>query len=174
MKKFLAILMTVLMLLCSVGAMADTVDWDDDLAALALSIDPDAHFHPVSNLGVMMWIPTNFKELQLTQEDLDNGYIAYLITDDETAAVAITYAEFDGTLGDMAEQAEAMGMKDVSKDYINGIPAVTFVSEENDSFVVVYSTTGGYLLMFTFAPISDETFNVVGTLMAASIQAVVE
>lgn len=174
MKKLAAILMAVMMLLCSTFAMADTVTWTDEYAALAQTIDPDALFHPISTLGVMMWIPTNLNEIELSQEDVDNGYIAYLITEDRSAAVAITYAAFEGTLGDMAESAEEIGMKDVSKDYINGLPAVTFTSEENDSLVVVFSTTGGYLLMFTFAPFSDESFNSVASLMAASIQASVE
>lgn len=176
MKKLLAILLAALMLLCSVSALAEeTIDWNDDLINLAQSIDSEAQFHPIANLGVMMWIPTNFKEIQLSEEDVNNGYIAYLITEDNSSAVAITYAEFEGTLGDMFETLEGMeDTKNVTKGYINGLPAVTFISEENDSFVVVFSTTGGYLLMFTFAPISDETFSTVGALMAASIQAVTE
>ena len=49
---------------------------------------------------------------------------------------------------------------------------VLYDLEENDTSVVAFATEAGYILEFSFAPVSDEGFAATVLLMVASIQAI--
>ena len=170
MKKFLAILMALCLLgACALAEPAE-VKWADVAESVAASgIEGD--IYPISDLGVSMFIPTVLQEVELTEEDVQNGYLAYLATEDQSAAVAVMYANLEGaSLEDYAAVLPEVGATEVEYCVINGIPAVSYEMPENDTVNVAMTTDTGYGIEFVFSPASDEGFKTIAAIMTASIQ----
>ena len=117
---------------------------------------------------------SNSKTVELTEKDEEKGYISYLTTDDESVAVAIVCADGEGmTLEDyMTYLANSEDISGVEYGLVNGIEAVSYDYEGNMN--VAFMTDAGYLVEFTFGPMSDEGFATVASIMAASIQTIEE
>ena len=47
-------------------------------------------------ISIKMWMPTVLAAVELTDEDKEGGYIGYYMTEDESAAIAVVYADVDG------------------------------------------------------------------------------
>ena len=83
------------------------------------------------------------------------------------------YVDVDGMSLD-EYQAYLEGEEDVDEveaGIINGIPVVTYSMPENDVACVSIATERGYILEFSFYPMSDEGFEAVAQIMMVSIQA---
>ena len=93
MKKIIAILMALCLL--TGFAMAEDINWSDVEATVADSgIEGD--FFSIGDIGVKMFIPSVFQEVELSEDDVAEGYICYLTTEDEAGTVAVTYADVNG------------------------------------------------------------------------------
>lgn len=181
MKKSVIYMTMIAMLLVAVlsgTAFAQTetatvVNWEDVSAAVEAA-GISGQFYNVGDSGLCMWIPDVFTEVELTEEEVADGYMAYLTTEDESAVVSVTYAAIDGLTVDGLYNlfTETEGIEDLEIVVINGIAAVSYEMPEQDSMTVSFVDDDGYAFEFTFAPVSDEGFAQVATLMAASIQTV--
>ena len=171
MKKFVVLLMVLCLLGTCALAEGNQINWSDVEEQVAASgIEGD--FYSVADIGVKMFIPAALKEIDLSDEDVEEGYICYLSTDDQSAVVAVMYADFEGnSLEDYAAILPDIGATGVEMDVINGIPAVTYEVPENDSVNVAMMTDTGYAIEFVFNPASDEGFKSMSAIMCASIQA---
>ena len=169
MKKFFAILMA-LCLFCSV-ALAEEINWADVEASVAeAGIEGD--FVSVSDLGVKMFVPSVFQEVELSEEDVANGYICYLTTEDQSGNVGVFYNDTEGlSLEELAAGLSEAGATDVELATLNGIPVVTYTQSESDSVNVGMMTDAGNAVVFSFSPSSDEGFQSIAAIMTASIQA---
>lgn len=88
------------------------------------------------------------------------------------APLATQYVEAGGAeLSDLAAAMAEMGGTDFEEGIVNGIPCPTFSMPEDDGGCVAFAAEMGNFLVFTFAPISDEEFAAVASIMIASIQA---
>ena len=82
MKKAFAILMAAVMLfVLSASAFAaatteNVLNWTD-VEADVEKAGMDAGFVQIGDMNLKMWLPSVFKEEELTEEDIENGYIAY-------------------------------------------------------------------------------------------------
>ena len=177
MKKFLLIMAAVLLLTASAVCAQETatvteVNWSD-IEQTVLENDLGGGFYSVGELGIKMWIPDVLTETELSEEDIENGYLSYLTTQEEDAVAAITATDLDGvSLKDYAKLLEGEdGVKEIEYVLLNGIEAVSYDMPENDTMTVSFGTDTGYIVEFTFWPMSDEGFAAVAALMAASIQA---
>ena len=170
MKKILAIVMALCLLGACALAEATEVKWADFAEAVAANgIEGD--IYPISDLGVSMFIPNVFQEVELSEEDVQNGYLCYLTTEDQSAAVAVMYANLgSASLEDYAATLPEVGATDIDNCVINGIPAVSYQMPENDTVNVAMLTDTGYGIEFVFSPASDEGFQTVAAIMTASIQ----
>ena len=176
MKKLFIIMLAVLLLAFSAAYAQETetvqeINWED-IAPAVEEAGLEGEFYNVADLGIAMWIPAQFTEAELTDEDIENGYLAYLTTEDAEAAVAVVAVDVEGTsLQDwMALLSEEESITEVEYGLINGIEAVTYNMPENDTVNVDFATDGGYIVEFTFWPASDEGFQQIAMIMIASIQ----
>ena len=151
-----------------------TINWED-VSAMVEEAGISGDFYAVGDSGLCMWIPDDvFTEVELTDEDVENGFMAYLATEDESAVVSVTYAQIEGIDVDGYYEAltDTEGVEELEMDAINGIAAVSYEMPEQDSWTISFVDDEGYVYEFTFAPMSDEGFQQVAAIMAASIQTV--
>lgn len=181
MKKIVSLLLAVAMLaLCAVSAFATEekapteINWAD-LEAQSAETVAKGEFVSFEEIAVQMWVPTVLPAVELTDEDLEEGYIAYFMTEDESAAVSVVYVDVDGmTLEEYKEQLVDAGATDIEDVIINGIPAVSYALEESDTACTAFTTEAGYILEVAGSPKSDEGFASILMFMMASIQSVEE
>ena len=150
---------------------ANEVYWED----IAPSVEEagwEGEFVAFDEIAIQMFVPSGGKSTELTDEDKETGYIAYYMTDDETSAVSVMYVDVQGM--DLAQYQEYLeGESDVAEidpGIINGIEVLTYTIPEKDTACVSIATQAGYILEFSFTPMSDEGFASVAQIMMASIQ----
>lgn len=171
MKKLFALLMALCLLGTCALAEPTKINWSDLEAQVAESgIDGD--FYSVSDIGVKMFIPTFLQNMELTEDDVNQGYICFLANEDQSALVAVMYANFEGkSLEDYAAVLPEVGATEIEMIVVNGIPAVSYEVPGNDTLNVAMGTDQGYIIEFVFKPASDEGFKSIAAIMSASIQA---
>lgn len=129
-------------------------------------------FHTFDEVALQIWIPSVLQRVELTDQDREEGYIGYFTTAEQDAAVAVTYMDAKGT--DLEGYAEKLHSYDdvaeIAYLYINDLPALSYTVPEQDTMNVTFATDAGYLLEFTFYPISDEGFRIFSGVITASIQ----
>ena len=170
MKKIIALL-TLLCLLLTATALAEEVNWADiEPTISAYGLEGD--FVTFDEVAVKIWIPSSMQQLELTEEDVEQGFIAYFLDDDETAQISVVYVDTDGmSLTDYADQLPEYGATDIAIETINGLDAVTYTVTETDSLSVAFTTQKGYILEITMAPISVEGADIAWGIVGSSIQA---
>ena len=175
MKKLVAVLMAIAMLCAlSVSAAAETttenvLNWTDveeDVKAAGLEGD----FVQIGDNNLKMWLPSAFSESELTDEDIENGYIAYLVTDNESEVIAIMSVNLGESLEEWEEELPDYGITDAEMGVINGYKALMYSTPENDTMCVDFETEDGEILEFTFYPMSDEDFSGLAFLITMSLQ----
>ena len=172
MKKFFAILLALCLFTGVALAEAVEINWSD-VEASVTEAGIEGDFAAISDIGVKMFIPTVFQDVELSDEDVADGFICYLTTEDQSGNVLVFYADAEGlSLEDFAAGLPEAGATDVELGTLNGIPVVTYAQADNDSVNVSMMTDAGNIVVFCFNPASDEGFQGVAAIMSASIQPV--
>lgn len=176
MKKIMLVVLAVLMLTFAAVSAQETqtvveLNWED-FAEMASEIDSDAQFFYVGETGLVMWIPSVLHDVELTEEDVEDGMVAFLSTEEGDAVVSVMYFDLEGaTFDDVYQNLSAdADYSDVELLEINGLPAVSLVYGEEDTMIVNFVNDEGGMLQFMFYPQSDEGFAAVAAFMTASIQ----
>ena len=172
MKKILAILMVLCMFACS-AALAEPVElnWEDVEPALSAG-GVQGDFVTFDEIAVKIWLPSDLKPTELSDEDREAGYIGYFQTDAQDAIVAVMYVDVDGTsLEDYAAQLPDLGATEIEMVTLNGLSGVSYKLEENDTVSIAFTTEAGYILEVTMWPASEEGADLVWGCVGASIQA---
>ena len=168
MKKLFA-LMIALCLLGSV-AMADDLVWEGEIAEKASQIDGE--FHSFDEIAVKIWMPAVLKELELSDEDKEEGFIGYFETEDKSSAVSVVYVDMDGmTLEDYETQLKDNGAEEIEPGTVNGLSCLSYLIKEKDTACLAFTTEKGYILEVSAAPFSDEGFQSTLAFVLSSIQA---
>ena len=171
MKKLIALLMT-LCLLCACAYAEETTEmnWADDEEATS---DIEGQFCPIADLGVMMFIPSIFGSVEVTDEQKAAGVIALLSTTDGAGRISFTYQDPGDMDGEafVAELTKA-GATDIDPIILNGRTGINYDLEMNGvkTTNVVISVDETKILTISFAPMDDEGFAELAQIMAASIQ----
>ena len=175
-RVFSVLLILVLITSLSVFAFAagetTVFSWEDVEENLAQS-GLEGRFLFLEKIAMKMWLPNTYILEELTEEDADEGYLAYYITEDGSSEVGILYYDVNGTeLDELLVSLRKDGYKDAELIQLNGNSAVCYTNGEEDSVNVVFSTERGYFLQVVIYPISDrESFNI-ASLIIYSIQPV--
>lgn len=168
MKKLFALVLVMILALSAVSAMAAELNWSD-VEEGASQIEGD--FVTFDEIAVKIWMPAVFQATELTDEDVENGYIGYYMPADESAAVAVQYVNTDGmTLEEYSAKLEEAGLTGIETGTVNGLPCVSYDNTEADASSIAFTTEAGYILEVTCAPMSDEGFAAVAMMIVASIQ----
>ena len=114
MKKLIAGMLASCLIFGSYAVMADDstaesaestatgtveLNWED-FEAINAAADQDlisqGEFKTFDEIAVKMWVPNVLQEVELTDEDREQGFIAYYQTADEDAAASVVYADVQG------------------------------------------------------------------------------
>ena len=185
MKKIIAAMLVSCMVLSPAVVMAEEstestdstemteVNWEEDIVTPGVFEDviKDGRFVTFDEIAVQMWVPNVLEDVELTDEDKKDGYIGYYQSADGSYAAAVMYVDVKGE--DLeAYKTDLEGMDDVSNIadmVINGLSCVSYDMTETDTSAIAFTTNDGYILEFSFAPVSDEDFMSVASLMFCSI-----
>ena len=182
MKKGIALVMAAMMVAGSMGtvcfageteAPVTELNWSDVEGYLdQLGIDGD--FVSFDEIAMKMWLPDNLKEVELTDEDKEEGFIGYFeSTDDseEQSAVSVVYVDLDGMdILDYADQLAGMdGVSDIEPGIVNGLPCVSYEMKDQDSGTLAFMTEAGYGLEVTCTPVSSDEAQAMVAFILSSI-----
>lgn len=150
---------------------ANEINWED-VAPAVEEAGWEGDFVTFDEIAVQIFVPDVLLPTELTDEDREQGYIGYYMTEDETAAVSVMYVDMESTTMEeyQAYLEEEPDVDEIETGVINGIPVITYTMPESDTACVSITTEAGYVLEFAFSPVSDEGFEAVAQIMMASIQ----
>ena len=173
MKKLIAILISLCLMLAAAGAFAETatteMSWET-VEPLLETYGLEGDFETFDEVAIQIWIPSSMTRSELTQEDVDKGFIAHFLDEDQTAQVSVVYVDVDGTtLEEYEKVLPDYGVSDIEELVINDIPALSYTVEETDSVTIAFETEGGYILEITMAPKSAEGADIAWYIVASSI-----
>ncbi|MBR2601757.1 MAG: hypothetical protein IKE08_03580 [Clostridia bacterium] len=173
MKKLIAILISLCLMLAAAGAFAETatteMSWET-VEPLLETYGLEGDFETIDEVAIQIWIPSSMTRSELTQEDVDKGFIAHFLDEDQTAQVSVVYVDVDGTtLEEYEKMLPDYGVSDIEELVINDIPALSYTVEETDSVTIAFETEGGYILEITMAPKSAEGADIAWYIVASSI-----
>ena len=173
MKKLIAILISLCLMLAAAGALAETatteMSWET-VEPLLETYGLEGDFETFDEVAIQIWIPSSMTRSELTQEDVDKGFIAHFLDEDQTAQVSVVYVDVDGTtLEEYEKMLPDYGVSDIEELVINDIPALSYTVEETDSVTIAFETEGGYILEITMAPKSAEGADIAWYIVASSI-----
>lgn len=179
MKKAIIFLVLVGLMLVALPVFAqDTatpeiveVKWSEIEPELA-TYEIEGEFVELEEIPVKFFLPSVFLPVELTDEDREEGFIAYYTTEDEAATIGVQLVETEfKTLEEYADALAKMDVKDAEFVKINDKLALTYINPDNEEISVVsFIDDEGRILEFAFAPISDEGFAAVVMLVSGSIQ----
>ena len=162
----------MIMLVCYLGLSAsaeNSLNWSAVETTVKES-EIDADFVQIGNLNLKMWLPSIFVGQELTDEDIRNGYIAYITTADESAAISVVTADIGESLVDWQAGLQKFWIKGAEIGTVNGLQAVFYSSGADDSMCLDFEVESGELLEFTFYPMSDKEFQSLAAIIMASVQ----
>ena len=181
MKKLMAVLLVLSLLIGSaaVFAQAETKTEDEvvelnwaDFEEVIKNENWKGGFFSFDEVAVKFFVPEIFLPVELDDEMREEGYIAYFMSKDESAAIGVQYVDAEMKDADAyIEALKDLGVTDAEKLTVNGLPAVSYTNpDDEDVICLAMVTEKGYILEFVFSPISDEGFLAVSRIMVASIQ----
>ena len=173
MKKLLAVVVMLCMMSCfALAEEAPALNWED-FEPILEQAGVTGEFYTFDEISVAIWVPEGLNPVELTEEDVTNGYIGYFAADDQSAAMAVMYVDVNGmSLEEYAAALPEAGATEVEIDTVNGLPCVSYTLEEQDSVSVTFATEAGYVLEVTCTPISEENAELVWGAVVSSIQAI--
>lgn len=147
------------------------VVWDH-MKEYADRVDKNGVLAQIGDYDYAIWVPSVLENTDLTEEEIADGYVAYLMPSDESAGVSFyTWENTDkDTIKSLQDYYLSEGYEDTEVSLINGIQAVTYTDEEYDSLYVVFLLSEDEVMSISFWPASDEGFEEIAMLMASSIQ----
>jgi hypothetical protein len=130
-------------------------------------------FVTFDEINCKMWVPVSvMQEDDLTDEDKENGFVARYVMADGDAAVGVQYIDASGlSLKDYKAILEKMDeASEVTDVVVNGIQGVAYEIKDQDSCHVSFTTDYGYILEFSWVPVSNENVKALAGIMMSSIQ----
>ena len=177
MKKLFA-LFTVLCLLCGCCALAVAdveISWEQ--------VEGEAANYPgsIKGLGVYsmgMYIPDSFQAVELTEEQKAAG-IFFILQDEAGYRLVGTYQSLgENTVDYLIDELKKAGATDIAEISINELPAIEYDLQTADgvktSNLVYYNANDNTFLTLSFAPMDNEAFQKVATIVMASVQLISE
>lgn len=172
MKKLVAILMSLCLMMTAAAVLADetepnVVNWSDHEADAA---GIDGQFAAIGQTGLKMFVPAEFTDTELSEETLAGGTFMVLKTEKEEKAVVnaqVIGVDMDTFKAGMESQGRTLWAT-----VLNGLPCLQF-NVEADGVVTscfVFGTTQGTVLVFGFTLSNQEPYASLYKVMASSIQ----
>ncbi len=176
MKKLLAVLMTLSLLLVSFAAFADEIPTDtvkfEDHKEVADKYPGE--FKTVGQTGLMMYVPNSLKEVAPTEEQTAGGIALILNTEDGKAVINESSYPVDiDTFIAGAKNSKDGNVEHIVKLTLNDVEAMELdVTKDGVTTICMcLSAEGGHTMVFSFTPINEGSeYGDMLKMMAASIQ----
>ena len=174
MKKMLAMLMLLCVLVMPFSVMAETatetITWEEVGAPLVEASGLEGDFYALEELGLAIWLPAGLSAVELSEEDIAEGYLYVLTDDEESCFITIDAVNVEGmTLDGVLEEAVAQGMFEPEIVIINGLSAVSYKDEANNAGCIVLVDTNCNVITFTLTPIEGEEAELAFGLIMSSL-----
>ena len=173
MKKLICAILTAA-LLFSLTALAEekpqSYVWSD-YEYLIDTLGAEGDFYNYEKLSFKFWVPSALPQCELTDEQLENGWIDVFTTEDESYSIIVQYNQMEGinTLEELAA-ASTDQYENSSYAVINGYDALMLLRNQGDTMTVVIAGEDNYFLQLTYNGMTEQAFmNLVG-ISLASIQ----
>ena len=119
-------------------------------------------YRPLGETDFEMWIAPGMQTVELTQEDLDNGYIQYYEDSTRTKAIAVVYfTDISLTLEEYKSYLDGdTTVTDIGITEVNGIPCIRYQMslEGFDILNVAFVLENSDILEVTFSPYDDPDY----------------
>lgn len=177
MKKLIALFVALVLCLgMTTAAFAEdiptvSISWEE-VEPTVIENGWEGEFVTLDDIGLKVWLPTALEEIELTDEDLEDGFIAYFMSEDETLSIGVTVHEAGATFDDYIaylQEIEVLALQIVN---VNGADFIsyTFTNDNDvDCNVVSLINDDGDILEFAFTA-GDPEFEVMSAFIVASIQ----
>ncbi len=196
MKKLIALMLGILMLAsipCAAFAVAKKQDVEpvevpveeetdeipeyywENLEPYLEVLGLEGRFYSLTYFGLDMWMPDGLEFQDLTDEDLEEGLIAYATDADENWKLMVVNLVYDQQIESLYEWQDILkeqeGIKDSVICYVNDLIVLEYMLPEKDCFVCDLRVNDGSILEFIWGPFSDETYAVNTGFMSNSLMA---
>lgn len=169
MKKFVALMMTLCLVLAS-AAMAESVTWDEVGAPAVEAYELNGDFVSLDDMGLAIWIPAELNYTEPSEEDAANGRYALFIDEDQECYLAVDAVSVEGmTLDQALENAVANGMTEPEIVNINGLDAVTYADPNNNIGCIVLVDTNSNMIIFSFGPVDSDAGKIAYAVIGSSL-----
>ncbi len=154
MKKFLALVVSLMMAFACVSALAENVE----LANVDFG-------------DFTIGVPADWTEVELTDEQVAQSIIYAVVNSDQTRSMTVAFTEAEVTAESvLAELSANEKMTEVQSGDINGFTIVTFTLSDMNQTGFVLPVEGGFYT-FYFMPASDDAFAPIAQAILMSIAA---
>ena len=172
MKKILALVMALAMLLVSASAFAEAAyTYTEYSYDESLFTEIGGEWLAMEDLGLMFYLTDIYMAAEVPEALVEVGTIALFATEDGSSYMTIAYgpalnAEGNAaaTVEELAAYLTAIGSSNVDVIIVNGIPVVTSMNVENDTLAYSVFYEDGTQCLISFAPASDATTALMGGL----------
>ncbi len=174
MKKLFALILALALMLSAMPVFATEtqvteINWSD-VEVLADMVEGE--FVTLENIGLKLWIPADFKPMELTEEQAGVGMLAIYATEGDTAAVSVQYVESNGlTMDEFINQMMENGGAEPEQVLINGLEGVGYDLPAENTSCAVFQTESGNFVQVMVAPVTADTDSTVLMMIISSIQA---
>ena len=174
MKKMIAMLALLCVALLPFAAMAETatatITWEEAGAPLVEASGLEGDFYALEELGLAIWLPAGLSAVELSEEDVADGYLYVLTDDEETCLITVDAVNVEGmTLDGVLEAAVAEGMFEPEIVIINGLSAVSYKDEANNAGCIVLVDPNCNVITFSLMPIESEEAELAFALIMSSL-----
>ena len=171
MKKLIAVVLTLCMLFGFALAEETTeYNWANYEEIYEKSEVTEAEFVTFEDIGIKILIPTVLPKWDLSEENINQGFIFYYADEKEETYVGMTHVNFD-TLENYTNVLKTVEpISDIRQVSINGIPAIAYHVQSNDSMSIAFINDVGKMLEVTVRPVSQEDALKAWDMVISSIQ----
>ena len=178
MKKILALVMVLAMMLVCASAVAEVTfsygeyGYDETLIA-----DIPGSWYALGDLGPQLYIPDVYLPTEVTEELAANGIIANFMNEEMTTMFTVGYGQALNVEGNVAESVEDLaamylstGATNVDIIIVNGWPVVTYMMAEQDMLGYSVFFGDGTQCVTSFYPASDASVATLAGVMITTFQ----
>ncbi len=175
MKKFFSILFIFILLFSLFGSVyaeegLTTYNWSDVSGIIQESFSDDSSYFLIEDVDAVIWLPSYFSSVDLTDEDIENGGVGSFVNVNGNALVYLSYSDMEGFSLDSLFSYYTLNNYNAEIVLINDIPAILMRDEANDILSLSYQTQAGKLFQILFYPMMDQSYAALYQLVISSIR----
>ena len=176
MKKGILLAAALLMtLVFAFSALAEepeeSYDWSDEILELIDGVD--GSFLPLKEIGLQVWVPDAMTAAALTEEEAASGCLYRFILEDGSAELRVARKDTEAKSLEAYRDSLTVTDEDMKRiALINGIPALVYVLDEENTGVTAYCMEDGSIVEFFFMPALEGEFAELSEAAAISVMAI--